>query len=477
MRAVGEARDRLVRRRWARARAEIGLVVVVVLGIAARASADPPEAGTWRAGATTTAVQVERWDPACGPPPQSSRAEGGGNVQLAREGSAIVIGTRGREVRTGACWSRNPAIRRIATQAGGGVWTTQCQTPQGDPHEEHGRYTLKLLPGGELVYEDASRFHWRLGEATCAAATTTTQTLVRIGDAAAPAAAEPAPGAEPAPVACVPGAAATLAVRPQHARVELGERVCFRASASDAAGCPLPQAPIRWSIAHDEGIAGRLEGDCFVAGERAAEAEGTFRVTATIGALATTAVVQVQAADLSSLLAKRVESAALEGVEVVEPPALAPQPGPPPPPAAKVDPSARAAATRAQADRRVALAAAGGFVLVLIAWMWLVRSRRRREAEQAAAPVAASIAPPARSIAPDAATADAWICPTCRVGYPREVGSCPKDGSELVPWRQFAESRRPSALVGGKRCPRCGRPYDAAAAFCTDDGSSLVAAD
>lgn len=485
-----------------------GVLAMGVLGASASVRAEPPEPGTWRAGATSTVVQVERWDPPCGEAPRSSRSEAGGTVQLRRDGKTIVIDARGRAVRTGACWSRNAAIRRVSTQSGGGEWTTQCATPQGNPREERGRYTLKLLPDGKLRYEDASRFHWQLDAAVCAASTTTTQTLARVADApgtpaapgtpgtpgtqaATPTSADPAPETPTAPgeapvapaepgSACTPGAAAKIVMRPKQSHVELGAKACFRAFVEDAAGCRLPKPAISWTVEHEEGISGRWEKPCFFAGDHAAEAEGTFRVLASVDTLRAVGVVHVKAADLSSLLAKRVEAAAIEGTAAAaEPAAKAPKPAAPPQaprpaPAARVNTSAEATAPGAEQDLLLAVGSATAFVIVLVGWLAVLRSRKRRaEAEPhdpTEPPPAASLMPPG-SLAPT--SADQWICPTCRVGYP-QGGRCPKDDAELVPWRRFAESRRPSALDAGKRCPKCGKKYDAAAGFCHDDGSALV---
>lgn len=466
-----------------------GLFAAVLLGLAAPVRAEPPEAGTWKAGATSVTVEVERWDAPCGERPRSSRSAGGGTVQLRRDGTGIVIEAAGRELRTGTCWSQNPAIRRVATQAGGGAWTTQCQTPEGDARAERGRYTLKLADNGELFYEDVSKYEWLMGQAVCAATTTTTQALVRVGDLQTPAvSAAAAPGAQPqaqaqseAPApACSPGPAAKLTVRPPQTSIELGARVCFRASVTDAADCAVHNAQVRWSLEHPEGIAGRLEEACFVAGERAAEAEGTFRVVASVSSLSTAAVVQVKATDLSSLIAKRVEGVALEGVRALddvpaEAPATPAVPVPAPKAAAKLGASAKAAAASAETDRLLAIASACAFVVVLVAWVLLVRSRWRREAASSREGPERTGASAGTAIRAGAGSAaDNWICPTCRVGYPRDTESCPKDGSALVPWREFAESRRPAPLPAGKRCLVCGRRYDATAAFCTDDGSALV---
>lgn len=471
-----------------RAHAGAWLVLVLIAhgATSPHAHADPPEPGTWRAGTTSTDVAIKSWGPDCGPAPRSATSPGGGTVRLHREGPTIVLIAGDRTVRSNQCWSQNPGVRRVANTERPGVWTTTCATAPNDPREEHGSYTLKLLPDGSLLYQDVSRYDWRLKNSSCAATATTTQALTRVpgtaaatGPAAQPVAPPSAPAEPPAKLevvpTCQPGPAARIALRPAQATIEVGRRVCFRPSVTDANGCPLPEATVRWSLEHDPSIKGRIEDGCFVAGDQAAESEGQFRVIAAIGSLRADAPVSVRTPDLSALLAQRIETGALpaESARAPELPPEAPvasaakvAAAPAPPPAGKHTASGHFA---------LALVLAGAFGVAIAAWL-LVRRRAARESAGAqtrasvrpATPVAGSVAP--RSAAPE----EPWICPTCRVGYPKASGTCPKDGTALVPYRQFADARRSLQPASGKRCPRCGRLYPDSAAFCSEDGAPLA---
>lgn len=399
-------------------------------------------------------------------------------MQLRREGRAVVLEAGGRTIRSNQCWSQNPGVRRVANTEQGGVWTTTCATAPNDPREEHGSYTLKLLPDGRLLYQDTSRYDWRLQNSSCAATATTTQTLARVADAVAPVA--PTPGvpaqptaALPAP-ACQPGAAARIALRPPRASIEVGLRVCFRPLVTDAAGCALPEPSVRWSLEHSGQIKGRIEDGCFIAGDQAAEAEGEFRVIVALGALRADAPVSVTTPDLSSLLARRIETGALQGETA--------PPEPPPAPSTPTQSAAKVAAKTVPhpapvSDSVRSVGIGAGLALALAIATWLVLSRRRRGSDAVKEAIRASQRPPAPATPAASSSSSApeepWICPTCRVGYPRASGTCPKDGTALVPYRQFAEARRSLQPAPGKRCPRCGKLYGETAAFCSEDGTPL----
>jgi hypothetical protein len=201
---------------------------------------------------------------------------------------------------------------------------------------------------------------------------------------------------------------------------------------------------------------------------------------AAVGALRADAPVSVRTPDLSSLLARRSETGALQGDLA---PTERPTTGPPAKSAAKVAAKATPPAPANRGPWQPIAAGLGGLVAV-VAVVWLVWSRRSRGQSAVADAIRASNRPPAPTTAtspgtspsasPSASPEEPWICPTCRVGYPRATGNCPKDGTALVPYRQFAESRRSLQPAAGKRCPRCGRLYADSAAFCSEDGAPLA---
>jgi hypothetical protein len=318
------------------------------------------------------------------------------------------------------------------------LWVTRCKTRDQDPREEQGTYTLKLLAPDRLLYQDVSHFNWRLNESTCTATITTTQTLHRgVARATQPAAAPPptpatstaSHNAAPAPVPleddktpCVPKSAARVSLRPHDTEIALGERVCFHARVLDAAGCALRDANITWSLDHAPGIKAKLQDGCLQAGASSAESEGTFRVTAAHGALRADASVQVRAESLTSLIAKRLQTSAIEG-EPNPPAPTTPEPALPATPAVRV--VARAVAEAAPNDERwfaavaAALAACAGVLLL---------ARRSSTRKRASTP---NVAPAARaSAAPKARTR---VCPNCGTEYPETSAFCGKDGAALRP--------------------------------------------
>jgi uncharacterized OB-fold protein len=67
-----------------------------------------------------------------------------------------------------------------------------------------------------------------------------------------------------------------------------------------------------------------------------------------------------------------------------------------------------------------------------------------------------------------------WICPLCRLGYPAAQGTCPRDGSKLMPYAEFNKRSRETTQERQKRCPKCGTLFAADTAFCGTDGVPLV---
>jgi len=115
--------------------------------------------GVWRAGATQIDVSVESWGEDCGPRPQSSRSAGGGIVNIEQSANQVVIHGRGQDIRSDACWSRNPSMKRLSATFANSVWTTRCRTAANDPREEQGTYTLKVAGPDTLTYQDMNRYN------------------------------------------------------------------------------------------------------------------------------------------------------------------------------------------------------------------------------------------------------------------------------------------------------------------------------
>lgn len=483
-------------------RSVFALGVWLSSGALAKAQSAPPQlAGSWRAGATVIEVQVESWGGDCGPRPQSSKSGGGGVVTLAQDGKALIIRGRDQDIRSDACWSRNPSMRKQSSSLVDNVWTTQCKTAANDPREEHGTYLLKLMSPDTLLYQDKSRYNWALNTSKCVATFTTTQTLTRVtaGASAAPAAkpATPPPAPPPAPApkpaepverVCTPGAPARITLRPKRAEIEVGQRTCFRARVADASDCVIPSPVVEWSLSHSRALRGELADGCFTAARTTAEAEGEFKVIAQASGLRGEATVVVRSVDLSALIAKRMEGDAVQGFEEQTAPAAATSQA-----AARIATRSVGEPAQSKGTGRVLwLAGLGGALLLGIGAFALKRRAVRvpveaaeglseepdsariseTRAKAAARPDSQPSAPPT----PSAATAsrEPWICPLCRVGYPPEQKTCPRDGSALMPYAEFNKRTRETAEGRKKRCPKCGDSFPASSAFCGKDGSSLV---
>jgi hypothetical protein len=384
-------------------------------------------------------------------------------------------------------------MKRSAASYSDGLWMTRCRTVADDPRAELGIYTLTLQDENTLLYKDVSHYDWALNESKCVATFTTTQTLTRAGASKASepnekesAASKPEQVPTPSREAqtepsteqparesrgCRPGAAATIALRPKQAEVEVGERVCFKARVSDATDCPLPGAAVSWQLSHPKGLRATLSGGCFTAADSAAEAQGEFHVIAKSAGLQTEAVVVVKRMDLSALIARRMEGTGLTGLEETP---------------EEVDPGPKAVARIAThtAPATTSNSRSGWTTLLgvlalglIAAGYWMSRQKpaaKKRDVQSDDAPVK-SAKSPERAASPKQATpAGPYICPTCRIGYPAEKQTCPKDGTALIPYADFTAKQKLDQSSHGKRCPKCGKNYPANAGFCGDDGSHLV---
>jgi hypothetical protein len=476
------------------------VVVSLVLGLCASAwlattaHAEPSLTGAWRAGKTTMAVKVESWGKDCGPEPRSSESQGGGLVNISQEGHVVIIHGQ-QPIRTDKCWSPNPALKRVSSSFVDGLWSVHCKTGPNDPREEEGDYALKSMGADQLVYQDVSRYNWMLNESRCKATITTVQSLTRANPTVAasnkPVASTPASTSAPVPkapeVACKPGAAARLEVRPSHAQLELGGQLCLRAQAVDAAGCRVPDAPVSWSLKHSKALKATLNDNCFRAGESAAESEGEFQVIATSGALHAEATLDVRSADLSALIAKRIETGAVNGFDA-QPAAL---PVVAPVQAARAKVAATQPSSQAAAVAPWLLIALGVLGLAVIGWV-AVRMRKPLKvrskhitgdfepfddapdapAPNEPAPVAAA---PSPQPVPAVTSSESWICPTCRRGFPASQQRCPNDGAALMPYREFTQAHRTQVEgARSKRCPKCGETFQTNSGFCGKDGSPLI---
>ncbi|MCA9531716.1 MAG: hypothetical protein KC543_16440 [Myxococcales bacterium] len=447
--------------------------VVLALATAALAAAHPLRAaadgaldGAWVSGPLDVRYEVESWGPDCGPHPPATEQEPGGTVQVTQHGDDLTFrgAMRGE---AGACWTANPEMRRSTTSYQSGRWVTVCQTPPNDPRSEHGTYALRLTEDGRaLVQTEVTRYDWELKRSRCVATRRAERTLRR------PAAAAPPPR-------CVPGHPATVELRPSSAHVDLGGRVCFRGRVLDAKGCEIDGAPVRLDLEAPKGRAATLAGACFTARSGVAEGVGSFRVVAQSGSLRAESTVVVDAPDLARLTARR-ERERTEARSV----------------GAETEGAAGviASAARLSGDGPLGVSRAGWLAVIaaLLSMLGagvLVRRRRAGRANAALADHSTDGLDTERRGATDSAKAlpdDApevcvdpereagMICPRCRLGHPPEAERCARDGTPLVPYRQFASGGSGQSDGDKPRvCPKCGQRYAAHVAFCGKDGTAL----
>jgi hypothetical protein len=291
----------------------------------------------------------------------------------------------------------------------------------------------------------------------------------------------------------------------------------------DKQDCPIRDAAVQWTLSHSKALRGTLQNGCFTAADTAAEAEGEFKVMAALGALRGDAKISVHPVDLSALIAKRMGSGALTGFEDSAPLPAAPK-------------SVTRVATRNEPvpsgtspRKLIGIALGIAATALALAALWLSRRKPATAMAGSHADVPSSVPPPplpirspppppppppapytraevmpteplplqdrvppapaAPALPPHPATMvkapqppvssapasnEPWICPKCRVGYPAHQQTCPKDGTALMPYTEFARLRKRTEEEKKKRCPKCGSVFPSHASFCAEDGTQLV---
>jgi hypothetical protein len=439
--------------------------------------------GSYKTRGQQVSVQVKTWGENCGSRPRSYSSGSGKVVEVRRAGAHLSIGSQ----RTDACWSRNPKVQRQRATAGPRSWLVVCETPLDDPRFEHGEYSVEQVDETTLRLREESRYDWRLEGDHCEATVVLTRTYERIADVDEGTPGNPVkapPPVEPVvPTRCKgpPGAPVKLEVHPGRPRIEPGERVCFRAVGRDANGCPVT-VTASWSKARSGTTVGssgnRLSADgCYSAAPAISDAEGRCVVVASVGELNAQAVVSVRLADISDLIAARLEEGFDEVDAGAEPPVAEARPG-------AVQGVDRPAVTPAD-EPSMALVAAliGALAIVMLLGVLIAVARRRRarldhvvEVEPAVVEHAAVVEPAPAPTPISAGGCENVICPRCRRGFDPTVRTCPTDGVELIPyskWRASKLAEHRSAVHGMMICPSCAARYDPGTLFCANDGTKL----
>jgi hypothetical protein len=255
--------------------------------------------------------------------------------------------------------------------------------------------------------------------------------------------------AKPAP--CVPGPAARLALAPRRRTIELGSKLCFRTRLVDKAGCALPPAAPTWELDHGPALRAKLDPrGCFEASSQAADGEGSFQVTATVttaqgSTLRAEAVLQVVAADLSGLVAKRLFEDPDEGLEAelaadVSAGAARPTAEAAAPAATSHTATRAVGAAEAPAKRPPWIWPAIGAVLAILGGAIALVARRRTRVSAVPDPSWPSNDPATsqtliqetpKAVAPKVAAPTQLRCPKCGALYPPDSAFCGTDGSPL----------------------------------------------
>lgn len=452
---------------------------------------DDALSGLYRPSSTSVTATVATWGEDCGPRPQSHTLPAPANVTVQQSEGQLALKFSGYVLRTNACWSPNPAVKRTNHSASATQWASECATPQGDPKRETARYIVHLKSPTTLELVNESEYLWQLKNSMCTAKVRSVQQLQRMDatTASSQASAESA--------SCTFGGTVDrIKLRPAEATLEPGERICFGVRAFDAAGCSrdLKASEVGWALEKAESLRATLSGGCFRAAESAAEAEGTFRVTASHTGKRDQASVKVSITDLSDITAGRIPGAqSLQSGEEGAQGGLA---------------SAGVKALGIETDSPWAVLLGGAALLLLAAitaWWFLARntiqpvpatrermplSQRPVEALSIKAPnedrsvspeplqVSLDRAPapfespvpahmPASASVPPVAPQEAMICPVCRRGYAASATRCDADGALLLTYTAFVQQSTPRATTA---CAGCGQMLAASATFCGQCG-------
>ncbi len=477
----------------------LAAVTAALLSVASPARAEVQLDGRWRQSALREEFTVQQWlEDGCGKAPRTTSTGGGEIVEIRTEGDELAFIGAGRVYRTNQCYDPMPNLTRASHSRApdGKTWRTQCVTPPNDPRKtvlntlvvvtspshievvETGRYEITLENGRCIADVKRTRSFDRVHEDNAAATTTATTPPVPTTK----------PSEPPRPSACgTPGAPAKLEVRPSKKLLRTGESFKFRALVLDARGCET-RTPVTWKVGGEaSGVTVDDAGTVSIASDAP---EATVEIVATAaGRDARVSVEIASPARYDELLARSGLNAAGEDDEaatvLIEPSSIGAGEG-------RVE-------DRARERRMTFLAIIGGVLVILaIAAVVLVRRarrakrltelaeqrhearvrevlerRRKREEEYAAqmraheASVAAAKAASerARLAGVEYARAD-LVCPSCGREAPPGTAFCSQDGSPLVAAKGPPRS--------GGRCPVCNKGFGPGITVCPTDGEELL---
>jgi hypothetical protein len=478
------------------------LLVLAWLTAVRTVRADAPFDGKWTQGPLKEEFTVQKWLPACGPPPVSGSTGGGEVVTIHADGDELAIVGAGRVYRTNQCYDQMPTLSRDAhsRDADGRQWRTRCSTPASDPR--HASLNTLIVATGDTHIDlvETGRYESTFAEGHCIADIKRSRSFDAIREAPPAATTEPAPPpARPAPIQapvesrCIsPGDPARLEVRPSRKLLRAGESFDFRAIVLDAGGCAT-HTPTTWSVDSAASKGATVDGTGKVTVPPLAP-EGTFFVVVTAaGKSAKVAVEVASASRYDELLAQSGLNASGESdgpsVALIATSSIGGGD-------AKAEDGSR---RRRLAFIAIVVSLAVGLLLVGVIGSRRSRrqsalarkaeerhaerireaeERRKERAEQHAAAVRAHEESVARAAEIASGTAAVkLVCPACRREYPAGSAFCPSDANRLIPLAGLAGLGGHEELGGGPLggiCPTCKRGFDPGVKTCPHDGDELV---
>jgi hypothetical protein len=434
----------------------------VSLAVSARADEPVSLAGRWQAGTLSTRWIVGDWGDSCGPRP-SGGDEGAASVRIDESSGELVIIGGGRTYVTTSCWELYPGVRPVGHSESPRAWKTTCKTAATDPRQATLVTSLNANDTSISFYESGQyQFIIKGQNCTASVGRYRTYTLVER-DGASQAAATPSASASasasapPPPRAesrCAhPGPVEKLEVRPLQKLLRAGEDFTFRASASDANGCPI-YGKLAWAIESGATLA-----DLSAAGVvhvHPDAAEGEVRLGASLEGRSTVVTIEVAStARYDALLRSGAFDNAGEA-EQTAPVAVASQ---------AIGAASAVAEDRARSRKELFVAIVAGVAGILaLVGLWALR-RSRRVARTARRPGPAK--PPLDVTAPAPPKAKIAVAMSPAAANPPQAG--PPAPSPAKP------SPVPAPPVLRKTiCPVCGTQYGAESRFCGRDGATLL---
>jgi len=465
---------------------------------------------------------VQEWSAACGPAPVSGTMMGGGPVTVTGGGGELQISGGRRTLRTDQCLDPMPTLARNVHSQDAHAWRTRCATPPGDPRHAVVNTAYFVVGDNTISLAETGRYEFTINDSRCVADVKRVASLSRVV-AAAPVAdsASAAPPAStltsvpalpttptataaatgPRPDCTVPGSPARFEVRPSVKLLKLGESFVFRATVTDANGCPTG-TPVQWTVGAVTFKDGQPHG-----GVPAVDASGTLTIPSSDFADATFDVIATAAGKsghASVQVASPADYAALLAQSGLGPTGERDEPTVVILATTAIGSEAARAEDSAHKRRLIFVGVVGGLtsLLVVVAIIGAARSRKGRKVEAAAearhvekmrdyerikaqreAAHAAQLKAHLESVAiaqQQAAAAAARgldtgpvFCPSCRREYPSGTTYCSFDSNRLVAIRGH------EALMTGPSggiCPVCRRGYNPGVKVCSHDGETLVPA-